>query len=478
MIELTKKLKMRSKMKMYVVSLILLLNTSFGITTELKQDIEDNTENSYFKKPDFIPAGNYSEERGYEVYVRLKYDKMLDDTKPLFSWPPSQPLIIKELQDELNDDIQKCLGSPPSYEKGIKYPVTPEEFYHDLFKIGAYFLYLSGEKENLFASDIRKISRKWLYRAAIHNHMYAWYGLGLIWLMDKAEEGWGSANYYLSVLADYSPNLSEEITKNKESYTQKAIERRHPNALVEASHQQEDAKEYQKTLDLLMDAHQQGSLRAKTRLGRIYYYGLGEKALYARLLSGESLPGMGHLSLNQENDTIYLYDGTSNIKQDISDTYKNAVGIVPDKDLSHKFLKEAADKGYKPAILEIRNLFYDLDYPDPLEKNDVIAPKKNFKGTFIDFLKTYHPEMGTDYRIIESRTENYPYGSIYRESTQNWMISLSKMNFDLHKAQEDILRKQQQLYDISENVEKKIFEETVLPQLSNVKVQFPQSLND
>ena len=75
--------------------------------------------------------------------------------------------------------------------------------------------------------------------------------------MDKAEEGWGSANYYLSVLADYSPNLSEEITKNKESYTQKAIERRHPNALVEASHQQEDEKEYQKTLDLLMDAHQQ-----------------------------------------------------------------------------------------------------------------------------------------------------------------------------------------------------------------------------
>jgi hypothetical protein len=176
MIELTKKLKMRSKMKMYVVGLIILLNTSFGITTEHKQDIEDNTENSYFKKLDFIPAGNYSEERGYEVYVRLKYDKMLDDTKPLFSWPPSQPLIIKELQDELNDDIQKYLGSPPSYEKGIKYPVTPEEFYHDLFKIGAYFLYLSGEKEDLFASDIRKISRKWLYRAAIHNHMYAWFG--------------------------------------------------------------------------------------------------------------------------------------------------------------------------------------------------------------------------------------------------------------------------------------------------------------
>ena len=42
MIELTKKLKMRSKMKMYVVGLIILLNTSFGITTEHKQDIEDN----------------------------------------------------------------------------------------------------------------------------------------------------------------------------------------------------------------------------------------------------------------------------------------------------------------------------------------------------------------------------------------------------------------------------------------------------
>ena len=52
----------------------------------------------------------------------------------------------------------------------------------------------------------------------------------------------------------------------------------------------------------------------------------------------------------QAYNSIYLYDGTSNIKQDISDTYKNAVGIVPDKDHTHKFLKEAADKGYKPAI--------------------------------------------------------------------------------------------------------------------------------
>ena len=36
--------------------------------------------------------------------------------------------------DLCESDIQKYLDSPPSYEKGIKYPVTPEEFYHDLFK--------------------------------------------------------------------------------------------------------------------------------------------------------------------------------------------------------------------------------------------------------------------------------------------------------------------------------------------------------
>lgn len=456
-------------MRIYFSVLVLLLSLDVVLATDSK-DCHEAGLRPYFNNPSFMPTGPFSEEKGYEVYLRLKKDKHLDDTGPLSSLLPTHPLAIRELQDELSDEVQKFTGITLQYKERVKYPVMVEEFYHDLFKIGGFFLHLAGESEESKVLDVRKTSEKWFYRAAINGHVYAWYGLGLLWLIDKAEEGSSSANYYLSVLAISSFRFPEIVIKNKDVYAQRAVQQRNPDALIEQSHVEEDKQEYQKTLDLLMEAHQGGVVRATSLLGSLYYYGLGAKALYIRLLEGEAMKA---ITLTKENDRVYSFNSKLNIKSDITEEYNVASGIAPNKELAYKFLKEAADKGYKPAILEIRNLFQKLEYIDPLSDSEEVKPIMGFKGTFIDFLNVCIPNLNGNHRMIESLAGDYPYGSVYSQSTEHWIISSNRIDFYLDKERDIIIKRNWQLQDR----EKKLFEENVFPKISHIFSRYSEDLD-
>lgn len=457
-------------MKIYFSILALLLNLSIVLATD-SQDNKEAALRPYFKNPSFVPTGPFSEEKGYEVYLRLKYDKHLDDNTRLSFQFPTYPLPTKELQDELNNEIQKYFGISPNYMGKEKYPVMPEELYHDLFKIGCYFLHLAGEREDQAVSDIIKSSEKWFYRAAIHGHVYAWYGLGLIWLMDKSEEGSSSASYYLSILASDIFRFPAIIIKNKDIYKLRAIETRNPDALIEQSSVEEDKQEYQKMLDLLTEAHQLGSVRATCRLGSHYYCGIGLKAFYTRLLEGEHFLECT-IALTKENDRIYSFDSEKNIKKDVTEECNTAPGIVPNKELAYELIKEAADKGYIPAILDIRNLFKKLEYIDPLSPTEEIKPLVGFEGTFIDFLSVLFPNRNGDYRIIENIMGVFAYASVYSASTERWSIRSGVIDGYLHRERDRILEKKWQIQDL----EKKIFEEVVFPKIYQIASQSPSNI--
>lgn len=458
-------------MKIYFLVLALLLSLDVVLATD-SNDCHEAGLRPYFNNPSFMPTGPFSEEKGYEVYLRLKKDKHLDDSGSLSSLLPTYPLAIRELQDELSGEVQKFTGITLQYKERVKYPVMVEEFYHDLFKIGGFFLHLAGETEESKVLDVRKTSEKWFYRAAINGHVYAWYGLGLLWLIDKAEEGSSSANYYLSILAISSFRFPETVIKNKDVYAQRAVEQRNPDALIEQSHVEEDKQDYQKTLDLLMEAHQSGVVRATYLLGSLYYYGLGAKALYIRLLEGELIPAMKVIALTKENDRIYSFNSKLNIKSDITEEYHAASGIAPNKELAYKFFKEAADKGYKPAILEIRNLFQKLEYTDPLSASEEVKPIIGFKGTFVDFLNVCIPNLGGNYRMIESLAGDFPYGSVYSQSTEHWIISSKRIEFYLDKERDTILKRNWHLQDR----EKRLFEENALPKISHISSRYSENL--
>ncbi|MBY0273497.1 MAG: TIGR02269 family lipoprotein [Alphaproteobacteria bacterium] len=435
----------------------------------------------------------YSDEEGYKTYLSLKHDYQIKDgCIPPFSFPF---LASESLFNELNEDVLTCRGSKEPigsiwspigkdwsflYDCGVNLiPVLPQVLLDNIYMAGC-ALFNEESKTPHFKPTLAK---KWFYRAGIYGHPLACHAFNLIWLMEAADGGIPSANYYLYKLSKGSSKY--EYIINSEHYRQRALTFKYPEALTDEAINQSGLKNYRAYFALLDEASQRGSARAKSLLSDIYYYGSEfRKHDPEKFPSWQRVPSWAwnhDFYFEYENDTlsntqrVFIRRFHTEDKQEITDIFAPDPTVFSENQKALKLLIEAAKEEYPPAQAKLSKFHFTDDFSSELAAFKRVKVVPEYKGSFIEFLLFYFPQKENNIlslqNYVEEKNDDFWGGCqedvqwIYWVSTKEAPSTRLVLKVASSASRNEIYKHEE--YD-SRDLRKRLFEEKVIPVLPRI----------